>query len=184
MLFMSEKTSPVADIYLNRDSGVYHFSYENETNWGGKTLEESISEMAKYLRGQHWFKQQRTALVVIGVDARMNHYVLNNPPVWALERLADDYDGKYAPAVKRINNRRLTKVIVRNMILHGKQSVILEANVKAPDTAHGYGLLFPELICLNTQELDAMMTELINLHLLNLAHAPAAKWLRSKYREK
>lgn len=180
---MSEKASPVADFYLDRNSGVYHFSFESEENWGRRSLENILADVAKYLHGQTWIKTQRAHMVVIGVDSHGDHYVLNNPEIWALEELADEFDGLYRPIAKRINNRRVKKVVVFNMVMHGREAKILEANVNPPETAHGYCDLYPEMMSLNTQELDAMMTELLDLHMLNMAHEPSIKWLRSKYRD-
>lgn len=181
---MSEKMFPEAKYYLGRESGVLHFTYKNELNWGSMSLEDAFLEIAKKLHGQNWIKEQRASLVVVGIDAHKHHYVLNNPAEWLVDRLAADCDGKYIePIVRRINNRRIEEVIVCNMASGDDRTVILKANVKAPTTKRGYCTLFPTYLSMNTHEIDALMSALLNLHMLNMARVPGLKWLRAKYRD-
>ena len=175
---------PQAKFYIGCETGLFSFEYVNEMNWGQKTLEEAFAEIAKNLHGQNWIKQQRANLVVVGIDAYKHHYVLNNPAEWLVDRLAVDCDGEYIePIVRRINNRRIEKVIVCNLASCGDEAVILKANVKAPTTKRGYCTLFPTYLSMNTQEIDAAMSALLDLHMLNMARIPGLKWLRAKYRD-
>lgn len=180
---MIEKMDPSAEIYLNRSSGVYHFAFEGEILQNEKSLEDLLTVVARYLRGQKWVLEQRAALVVVGIDTKNNHYVLNNPENWALDRLMDEYDDVDAPVQKRINNRRIARVIVYNMLLTGSDAIILEAETKMPSTPHGYLTLFPATLDLNTQELNALMDEMLKLRMLKMVRYPAIRWLRRQYRK-
>ena len=171
---MSEKSCPVTD-----GGGIYLLCYEN----GDKkvSLEEFLCGAFEKLRGKSWAKDQRTKLVVIGTDETGVDYVLNSPTIEALDLLGQDYDGRML-TLRRISNHRVKTVKVFNMVLRGKDAVILEADVEVPRAGDAdYVVLLPKKVSISTHELKALVDEMTGLHMLSIAEYPAIRLLISKY---
>ena len=164
------------------NGGAYLFRYNIRSCQRGseKTLEDVVTEIATHLKGHQFIKEQRAELVIIGNDADNHIYVLNDPADWALKMFADEnIHTKWEH--QRIGNDQITRVIVRNMYLTGKDSEILVAqNVGAP-SEYKYSRLIPVFLHCDTKELDTLMTELMQLHLFKIGNSRPLAWLRRQY---
>lgn len=170
---MSEKSCPVTD------GGIYLLRYENGGN--KVSLEEFLCGAFEKLRGKSWAKDQRVELVVVGTDEMGVDYVLNNPAIGTLDSFSQDYDGEML-ITGRIDNARIKTVKVFNMVLRGKDAVILEADVDVPRVfGADYVVLLPKRVSISTHELKAFVDEMMALHMLSVAEYPAIRLLISKY---
>lgn len=164
------------------NGGVYHFTYQFNPEKGNLlVLEELLEQIASHLRGHHFITEQRAELLVIANDSDNHIYVLNNPTKWALDKFQSENRGTNWEK-RRIDNGDIRRIIVRNMVLSGKDSEILIAQ---PDgrTRQGYCFLTPDYLNLNTQELGALIEALIALRLLRVGKSSQLTWLRQQYQE-
>ncbi len=171
------------DSIINLNSIRYRFRYENDHTplVYGMKLEDIIVQIANQLKGAHYFlREQKAALVVIGYDMYYVPYVLNKPSEWALERYREE-NGRIIVREERIGNDEIVRISVRNMKTEGESSEILLADVFGANSRYAYGSLNPIRLECNTQELDSLMTELMNLHLLKVSYSKSLSWLRRLY---
>ena len=163
--------------------GIYHFNYQYDP---GKhtymmTLEKIIECIASHLRGHCFLKEQRAELVVIANDAQNHIYVINEPTKWALDKFANE-NGGVMWEHERIDNEDIHRIVVRNMVMSGKESEILVAHAGISHRSD-YDILTPEYLNLNTQELGALVDELMQLHMFRIGKSAQLKWLRKQYRQ-
>ncbi len=163
--------------------GIYHFNYQYnpEVSHYMLTAEEIIERIASHLRGHCFLKEQRAELIVIANDAQNRIYVINDPTDWALDKFANENKGVIWEH-ERIDNEDIRRIVVRNMVMSGKESEILIAHASITHRSD-YVVLTPEYLNLNTQELGALVDELMQLHMFRIGKSAQLKWLREQYRQ-
>lgn len=179
----NERTQESARINLGQEGKLFLFCFTGKGDHpGAPTLEELIDRGSSYLRGQQWETTQCAELVIIGIADGGKRYILNHPSKWALEKLQDEYGKRQKPKQERINNRRIREVIIRNMLDDGPSSVILRGHTTTASTVHGYVRIKPTELKVNTQELNEMMSQLMELHMFRVNSAANLQWLRAAYK--
>ena len=176
---MSERKQAVVDIHLDNVMSEFHFAFDGGGSEFGKTLEELLETASGYLRGRTWVVQQNVDLVVIG-ETDHHQYILNRLSSNAVQCLAEEYGG-HELQEKNVCKSRLCRVIVRNALISGRDSIVLEAYVACVESAHGYCKLCPTYMNLSTRELDAVIDELMKLKMLKVRDYVGLRWLRKAY---
>ena len=167
------------EISLN-NGGVYHFTYQANLEKHPYILEELIEQIATHLKGQTFIKEQLAELVVVAYDFNSRVYILNKPKPWVLKDFQRECGVKCCQ--KRIGNDKIREIIVHNMRLPFSKSEILTADIFSPTTSRfGYCTLMPHYLDLNTQDLGALLDELMNLHLFRIRKSARLSWLRKQY---
>ena len=164
------------------NGGAYLFNYDAGDRPPGyeKILEDVIIDIARHLKGHTFIKEQRAELVVIGNDADNHIYVLNQPSDWALNKFSEENRHVHWER-RRIGNQQITRVIVRNMYLTGKDSEILVAESAGATSRYDYAYLIPIFLRCDTQELGNLMDELMKLHLFKIGKSKLLSWLHQQY---
>ena len=158
-------------------SGDFNFFY---TNANGITMEDFFVLVARMLRGKHWNMEQKADLVVLGCTKEGRQYVLNQPSDEAMRSLSIELgtgDLKMV-AADEIN---FSRVIMRNMVTTGRDSVFIEASVRDVNPETGYRRLVPSYMSMSTMELYASMKELVALKMLDVSESPELEWLYGRY---
>lgn len=170
-------------INLN-NGGIYHFCYQHnpELFEDPQVLEEVVEKITTHLRGQSFVKEQRAEILVIGNDADNHIFVLNSPSDWALQKFEAE-NRATSWRHKRIGNQQIRRIIVRNMRMDGKESEILVADCEGAYSSRGYAYLVPHFLSCNTQELYAMLRELMDLRMFRISKSKLLTWLIHEYQK-
>ncbi len=158
-------------------SGDFNFFY---TNLNGITVEDFFVLVARMLRGKHWNMAQKADLVVLGYTKDKHQYVLNHPSDEAMRKLSIEL-GTGNLKSGSVDEIDLSRVVVRNMVTTGHDSVFMEAAVKDVNQETGYRHLVPSYMSMSTMELYASMKELAALKMLNVSESPELEWLYGRY---
>ena len=151
------------------------FRYEPDAKNYNLTLEDVLAQASDDLRGAYWNPQQWADLVVIG-ETGEHYYVLNEPSESAMDALAKEYGGQHLK-MKNVSKLRLHRVTVRNMMVSGRDSIIMEAFVHFAESPHGYCVLYPTYMNIGLHELYALMNQMLELKMLKLKRSKKASWI-------